>query len=431
MVIVIILVLALILRFFLAPLGFHVDIFSNAGWGQWIYTHGPLSFYENGIWTYSWPTQPPFASLLYGFDNWLYIFLLETFRSIGNIIVTYHLAPGHMRWWFTFTKWFDTAKISTEAIFSTGSLLSIKILPILADLGIAAIIYKIAKNIKEIKYPVIWPAVYLFSPFSWYLSALWGQYDQLAFLPLLAAFILESRKKLPWLTPFLIALGIAIKPTGLILIPLFAYLYFRNSHKKINWLVSGALIAAFFVATTKVFTDKNLVEFVSTELFGKIFLKSDSRLSANAFNFWRLFMNSPVQNQHAKFLFIPAFVWSGVAFILLNLKAFKLIKKPTLENIFKAMFIVAAGSWIFMTNMLDRYFFAGVVSGLILCVYNRKLFKYWLPLSLIFALNLFNLWWFPDYFTTLKNILIWNNSLVTKIFSITNILIFWRILVLI
>lgn len=424
MIIILVFVLALALRLFLAPLGFHIDILSNAGWGQWIYMHGPLGFYENSIWIFSWPTQPPFVNLLYGFDNWLYIFLLQISRSTGNTIVQYHLAPGHMRWWFNFTKWFDTAKTSDEAVFSIGYLTSIKILPILADLGIAGLIYNIAKSVKGIKFPIIWSAIYLFSPFSWYLSSLWGQYDQLGFLPVLAAFILESQKKLPWLTPFLFVLSVAIKPTSLILAPFFIYLYFKNSHNKVNPLIAILLIGTFFIETTQVFTKQNLYYFTINELYGKIFLKSASRLSANAFNFWRPFVTAVNQTQDSKFLFLPAYIWSTLSFIVLNLVAFKLSRKITLENVIKGIFIIGAGSWIFMTNMLDRYFFGGVVSGLILCIYDKKLFKYWLPVSLIFWLNLFNQWWFPDFLSPLKSIMIWNDGLFTKILSGVNVVLF-------
>ena len=44
MLVLLVFLVSLIFRLVLTPLGFHVDIYSNAGWGQWIYTHGPLGF---------------------------------------------------------------------------------------------------------------------------------------------------------------------------------------------------------------------------------------------------------------------------------------------------------------------------------------------------------------------------------------------------
>jgi hypothetical protein len=425
MILLIIIVFSLILRLYLLPLGFHVDILSNAGWGQWIYTHGPMGFYENNIWIYSWPTQPPFVSLIYGFDNWLYIFLLELFRNIGHFIVRYHLAPGHMIWWFSFTKWFDVAKISTESVFLTGYLITIKLLPVLADIGIALIIYLIAVK-QKVKNVYIWPTVFLLAPFSWYLSALWGQYDQLAFLPVLSAFILASQKKFRFATPILLALGIAIKPTSLILVPYFLYIYLKNRPKFYVVFTSLIAIIIFYIISTKVFTDQNLLYFSKTTLIKKIFFKTEPRLSVNAFNFWRLLQINGLESYKTLFIFIPAYLWSMASFIYFNLVAIKFNKVITTRNMIVGLFIVSTGSWLFMTNMLDRYLFAGIVSGLIATIYNYKLFKYWLLLSLIYWLNLYNQWWFPDSFRILENILVWQNGLITKLLAILNIIVFLK-----
>lgn len=420
-------ILALALRLTLSPLAFHVDILSFAGWGQWIYLHGPMGFYENSTWIYSWPTQPPFVNLIYGFDNWLYVFLLQMFRDIANIIVRFHLAPGHMIWWFSFTKWFDTAKVSGESVFTIGYLSTIKMLPALADLGIAGLIYWITKTSKKVKRPPLWAAVYLFSPFAFYLSSLWGQYDQFAFLPVFLALILEANKKVPVITPFLFALGIAIKPTSILILPFFIYIYFKNYHKKTEIIISLVLIAVLYFITTKVFTNQDIYTFSSTTLYDKIFLKSASRLSTNSFNFWRIFQKTGGEPSDFRFLFIPANIWSVVAFIILNIIAFKKAATITIKNVFSGAFIVSAGSWLFMTNMLERYFFAGIVTGLVVTIFNPKAFKYWLILSLIFVINLYSGWWFPEFLTPLRLALIWQGGILTKFLALTNIFLFLKI----
>lgn len=344
-------------------------------------------------------------------------------RSIGNIIVRYHLAPGHMIWWFNLTKWFDIAKTSDEAVYRTGFLVSMKMLPILADLVIAAVIYLIAKTQKIIKHPLLWASIYLFSPFSWYLSSIWGQYDQLSYLPVLLAFILESKKKYPVITPFLLALSIAIKPTSLILVPLFAYLYLKNKHQKKEITLSIILVVIFFLETIQVFTKGNPLEFLPV-LQTKIFEKGSSRLSANAFNFWRIFQLRSTDGADFKFLFIPAYLWSYLAFIFFNILGIRKLQKVDTRNVLTAVFIISAGSFIFMTGMLDRYFFAGVVTGLILCIYNPKYLKFWIPISLIFLINLYNQWWFPEFLHPLYLLMTWQNGLITKLLSLLNVLFF-------
>ncbi len=412
------------LRIVLSPLALHDDLVSNAEWGQWIYENGTKGFFENSIWTYSWPTQPPLANLLFGGERHLYQWLLEIFRNIGHTIVAYHLAPGHMRWWFNFTVWFDQAKFSPVIVFPKGYIAVMKLLPILADLGIAGILYFVAEKIKKGK-GLVYSTIYLLSPFSWYLSSLWGQTDQLAFLFVLIAYVAEFQKIAPFFTPLLFTIGILIKPTSLILLPLFIWIYLKNNHKKTQLILSFFLAFGAFWVTTKAFSGNlNPLFYAKEMLFPKVFLKSEFRVSTNAFNFWRVFIGNKALSDKATFLLLPARIWGVIVFTLLNLFAIKLTKKGDLKRGFSALFIVSAGSYLFMTNMLDRYFFAGILSGLFVCIYYPKLLKYWFVMSLIFWVNLFNQWWYPEWLKPLQTVLTWQEGLVTRILAFSNVAIF-------
>ena len=195
-------------------------------------------------------------------------------------------------------------------------------------------------------------------------------------------------------------------------------------------VISGILIALFYFATTQVFTSDNIFRFTQSILVGKIFFKAASRLSANAFNFWRIFESSSGQTHDAPFLFIPAFFWSLAFYIGINFAMFKKLKAIGIRSILTWTFIISGGSWLFMTDMLDRYFFIGIVTGLIVSIYDSRLFKYWLILSLIFFLNLFNQWWFPDFLAPIKLILTWQNGLISKALSLINVLVFIRMAIL-
>ena len=63
----------------------------------------------------------------------------------------------------------------------------------------------------------------------------------------------ESKKKTPILTPFFSCIVSCGKPTSLILIPLFAYIYLKNKHRKVEIIISAAIIFIFFYQTTTVF----------------------------------------------------------------------------------------------------------------------------------------------------------------------------------
>src|SRR3989304_7936565 len=100
------------------------------------------------------------------------------------------------------------------------------------------------------------------------------------------------------------------------------------------------------------------------------------------------------------------------------------IKSLNYKTIFNSLFIIGAGSWLFLTNMLDRYFFAGVVGGLFVTMHHPKLFKYWLITSLIFGLNLYRGWWFPESLGFVKHALIDGNGIAGFFLSIANVWIY-------
>lgn len=412
----IVFLLGLILRLVLSPLAFHDDLIVNAGWGEWIYKNGSRGFYENNTWTYSWPTQPPLISIIYGFNYFIYEQTRDLFVNLSLFIAIHRLGAGHLLWWFDFVKWFGT-NLYFPTHFLTGFLISMKFLAILSDLIIAGIVYVLAKKLG--KMAILFAVIYLFSPFSFYISSLWGQYDQLSFLFLLISFLLLE-KKLLILAPVFLLISLNIKPTSLIFIPIFLWVYFRQRPSpKIIFLVLvlGVIISLISLLA---FAGNNIVDFVRFDLVPRIVFKAEFRVSTNAFNFWHILIGNQALNQNIPFIFVPAKVWGFLAFIFLNILAIRQFKNINLQSIFKAMFIVGMGSWLFMTNMLDRYVFAGVVCLLLLSIMNIKLLKYFFAASLIFWLNLYNGWWFPVQFDILRMILNWQDGFITRALSLVN-----------
>jgi hypothetical protein len=165
--------LGLLLRLILAPVFYHLDILSQAYWGEWIYNNGTKEFYSNSTWVYSWPTQPPLVNLTYAAGFWLYINSLEWFRFASHYIVP-HLAPGHMLWYFDFVKWYTDAQYP-ESYLKLGFFIAIKFIAIVADLLIGLVIFLMLKK-ENVSQALLLSMVYIFSPFSFYISALWGQH---------------------------------------------------------------------------------------------------------------------------------------------------------------------------------------------------------------------------------------------------------------
>lgn len=420
-----IILLGFLIRVYLSFLGFHVDIFSQAHWGEWIFQNGPKGFYTYEIWIYSWPNHPPLSSLIFGFDRWLYQQILDFFRWLTFYIVP-HLAPGHMVWWFDFVRWFDIQRYDVT-IFKTGYLAAIKLLPIVADIFISILLFIVAKK-QSISKAVIFPLVYLFSPFSFYLSSLWGQTDNLSFLIVLLAFIFLINKKIT-ISIILFVVSMHIKPTTFLFIPLFLWFLIKIKPRLISLILGlvGSLIITFAIIAP--FTDSSdIIGFTKTYLFPKVFHRAEFRLTTNSFNFWHIWTGNKAFSQDITFLFISAKNIGWIIFILLNLFAFRIINQLTMENLFKGMFLVSLGGWLFLTNMLERYLFAGIVSLLFLSIYQPRFLKYWLVLSSIFWLNLYHGWWFPYWLELFRQILVWQEGFITRLLSLLNVILFFRLL---
>lgn len=419
--------LALVLRLVLSPLGFHLDILSQAYWGDWIFKNGPFGFYDNNVWVYSWPTQPPLVNLSYAAGAYIYFYSLEFFRYLSSYVVP-HLAPGHMLWWFDFVKWYDNERYP-ESYMKIGYFMSIKFIGMLADLGIALTLYLIAKRNSSNKRALFLTLAYLFMPFSWYISAFWGQYDQLSYLFLLISFLLIFKRWLV-LAPAVFVISAGLKPTSIIYLPFFIFIYLRFKPKV--WEVIFGFVLSMFVlfTTARIFTDRNIFYFYYYDLVSKVIYKSGFRVSTNSFNFWHILIGNRAYEQDTKFLFLPSNYWGNLAFLIINIFAFKVSWKKTYKNLFLGMTIIGMGGWLFLTNMLERYYFAGVTSLLFLTIYYPKLLKYWFAASLIFWINLYHGFWFPKSFEPFRLFLIANGNLATRVFALLNVLIFARILYL-
>jgi dolichyl-phosphate-mannose-protein mannosyltransferase len=133
------LALRVVLAFVVFPgAGYAGDLGQSWQWAQALAANGPGSFYA----TVSSANYPP-----------LYLYVLWLLGSIG--------APDR-----------------------------IKLPPILADIGIAAIVYAVGRRTWAERVGLLAAALFLFLPVSWYDSALWGQVDAAGTLLVLAALVL-------------------------------------------------------------------------------------------------------------------------------------------------------------------------------------------------------------------------------------------------
>ncbi len=415
----VILLVAILFRLFLCPLNFHPDILSQANWGQNIFEKGAKNFYSRNEWIFSWPNHPPLTSLYYGFCYKIFLQISAHLYHLALILNKLGITQS-----IILDKIYSFDKLASANMpFPIGYLLCLKIFPIFFDILIGLLFFYIAKKNYKNGYKFLW--IYLFSPFSWYISSLWGQTDQMSFYFNILAFLLMLKN--PTASILMFFISFSIKPTSIFLLPLFIYILLKNRTSKID-ILHGFLISCglgIYILTR--FTDKNLVDFSLNTLIPRIFDRPP-RLTTNAYNFWHMFSLDKGLSNLTKFFYIPAIIWGFFAFILINLVSFKIIEKNSPKSIVKAFFIVSFGSWLFLTDMLDRYSFAGIVSGLLLVVMYPNLFWHWLTLSTIYWLNLFRGWWYPNFLSPVKNILVSNNFIAGLFLSFGNTFVYLLIL---
>src|SRR5256712_2672763 len=172
--------------------------------------------------------------------------------------------------------------------------LLLKVPAILADLGIALVIYVAARCWLGERAGLIAAALYLFIPVTWYDSALWGQVDAVGALLLIASLVLLIEKQSEAAIA-LAVLAILVKPQeaiGLVvLLPVLVRRHLILSGSRRRLLTSAFAGAAALVLP--------LVPFDIGGVTGlaRLFQSDADRysvLTANAFNLWALVGPTPL-----------------------------------------------------------------------------------------------------------------------------------------
>ena len=121
-----ILIIAFLLRVVLAFITWHPDINNHVDWGIRIFSYGPGKFFapESNVWSYTWPNQPLGT-----------IYMFAVIRKLFELVFS-------VFWWVNIhIPLFPSAIMLFLEDYLYIAML--KLPAILADLGIAVLIYKI------------------------------------------------------------------------------------------------------------------------------------------------------------------------------------------------------------------------------------------------------------------------------------------------
>jgi len=165
-----------VFRFALSFITWHPDLNNHVDWGIRFWQYGPGFFYKANVWSFTWPNQPPGT-----------IYIFAGIRKLFEAVFSFF--------------WFLNVNIppfpsNIMLFFETNLYQTLLKLPyILADLGIAYLVYLILKELKLGK-GAVWGAVFfLINPVVFYNSVIWGQTDSLVnFLALLSFWFLFKKR---------------------------------------------------------------------------------------------------------------------------------------------------------------------------------------------------------------------------------------------
>lgn len=402
---VLILFFALIFRLFLSSLAHHGDLNNNISWGKLASERGLSNFYESKDWPYSAPNQPPLSIIMF---SGLYSVWKPSPAFIWDLNLKLRVFPSKWIWFWD----------------EKGLTILIKTTAIMADLGISYLIYNYLKRNNKEKLAILVALVWLVNPITWFNSSIWGQSDPIVnFFGLLSILLLLERKLIFSLP--IMAISILFKGSLGIFIPVYLVIALIQKYKVKEW-VFAALGSMFVVTASCVwFHPKlNLLTWI-IDLYQKRILPGEiGDLTANAFNFWNILKGNKVLDT-IQYFGITARVWGFVIFLIITVALLiKLIKvKLTEEKVFELLVLVGFASFLFLTRVHERYLYPIFPFLTLLLTYNKKYIFTYIITSIIFLLNMYNLWWFPNI-PFLFNLMQANNGFITIVLSYINIFIF-------
>ncbi len=370
------LILGLVLRLWAIFWGYHGDLNNNISWGTMGFVRGLNGFYEYDIWSFSAPNQPPLYILLFVFIRALWEWVYDLSRSLNTAIATF---PSAFIWFWE----------------ERGMTFLVKLPSIAADFAIGMVIYGfVKKHASKMAIPAL--ALWLLNPVVWYNSAVWGQTDALVnllgFLGVVNLLNKHLVKSLVFLT-----LSILFKGSLAIFAPILVFVAIRQKYKLTSWLKAGfTSLATIIIVAIWFHPDLDLFVWLFKLYNERILPGEIGFLTANAFNFWWLV--DPTETYDSiRFLGLPARILGYLLSLGLILPLLTRLKKLKAETVFYALSLSALITFLFMTRIHERYLYPFFPMITIVFALRPRIWPAISLLSLAHLLNLYHLFWVPNF----------------------------------
>lgn len=357
---IILIVLAVLLRFFLSALsrGFFTDINLFMTWSKMLSEWGPAQLYETSC------DYPP---------GYMYILW-----AMGALL-----------------RWLE----SIEASYKLSVLIT-KLPAIICDVMTALLVYKIVLEKHDDRKALLFSALYLFNPAILINASVWGQVDSiLCFIELLVIYLVYKRNMC--LSYLVFCLGFLLKPQIIFIAPIVLFGIIDNVFiRGFKWknfmqnLISGLLSIGMSLLLCIPFNlSKTIAQYSET-------ISSYPYASINAYNFWTMQGYNWVK-QDTLYLKLPIYVWGYLFIALVCLtvfymwfKVYKEKRSSAKSYLYLAAFIII-GVYTFSVRMHERYMFPALVMLLLLCAFDEKR-KNYLMYGMASLIHLINVWLIYD-----------------------------------
>jgi hypothetical protein len=102
----------------------------------------------------------------------------------------------------------------------------------------------------------------------------------------------------------------------------------------------------------------------------------------------------------------------------LGVKVF--LKHRSFKALLVSLMLISGGSYVFMTGMVDRYYYLTAITMIMLLGYYPRLAVYVITSLVLFSINLVYTWGYP----IIPIGAVWNNNLLIQLFSLLQTLTF-------
>ena len=395
---IILLAAAFVFRLILTPLLWHPDLNNHIDWGIRFWEYGPLTFYTENVWNFTWPNQPP-ATM------YMFAIIRKVYEAIFGVL------------------WFVNIKISlfpsNIITFSETQLYPIllKIPAILADLGIAVLIYKFLEMMNKKRFALIGAFVYLANPVIWYNSSVWGQTDSIInFFILLSFYFLFKKRR--YLSVFAFLFSLYFKVSLVIFLPIYIIIAIKEK-KKIGEYIKATLLSILIIGILTIpFAGGEPFSWLRALYTDKIFGQQLQVITANAFNLWAFTTGISKEISHGLLLGpITYQVWGIILFILAYIPTLVLVKRRgNITDVVWSLSMAAISAFMLLTNMHERYLYPFFPVFTILAVTQKDLFIFYWVISGISLINMYNYWWGPRI-EAIVNLLTYNDRIVARMLA--------------